>query len=549
MPHRGALVLPRGVLDEQGGRMPLNDQQRARLEKIRELRAQGIDPYPPRSSRTLTAADAVARFAELEPHLRGEPDPEPVTVAGRVVSIRDMGGTVFSHIRDGSGSIQLFLRRDTVGAEQLAWFKRYIDLNDFVEADGHLFRTRTGEISLQVTTLRLLSKAINPPPDKWHGLSDVETRYRQRYVDLMTNPATRQVFVTRAQVIRAIRRYLDERGFLEVETPTLQPIYGGAAARPFTTYYHALDQTFYLRISDELYLKRLIVGGYDRVYEICKDFRNEGIDARHNPEFTMLEFYVAYADYRDVMQMCEELIVFAAQEALGTLLLPWGSHTIDLTPPWTRMSFREALLRYTGIDFLAVTDQPTLYRLARELGADVRPDTVWPRILDELLKTFVRPELIQPTFVYDYPVALSPLAKRKPEDPRLVERFQLFVGGLELANAYTELNDPLDQFYRFLEQARDRARGDEEAMPIDEDFINALMYGMPPTGGFGLGIDRLVMLFTNRQTIREVILFPQLRSKPEPLGLTEDLQPYLDLVPGVQDSLACEDSPTEANSG
>lgn len=529
--------------------MPLNDQQRARLEKIHELRAQGIDPYPPRSSRTLTAADAVARFAELEPHLGGEPDPEPVTVAGRVVSIRDMGGTVFSHIRDGSGSIQLFLRRDTVGPEQLAWFKRYIDLNDFVEADGHLFRTRTGEISLQVTALRLLSKAINPPPDKWHGLTDVETRYRQRYVDLMTNPATRQVFVTRAQIIRAIRRYLDERGFLEVETPTLQPIYGGAAARPFTTYYHALDQTFYLRISDELYLKRLIVGGYDRVYEICKDFRNEGIDARHNPEFTMLEFYVAYADYRDIMQMCEELIVLAAQEALGTLLLPWGSQTIDLTPPWTRMSLREALLRYTGIDFLAVTDQPTLYRLARELGADVRPDTVWPRILDELLKTFVRPELIQPTFVYDYPVALSPLAKRKPEDPRLVERFQLFVGGLELANAYTELNDPLDQFYRFLEQARDRARGDEEAMPIDEDFINALMYGMPPTGGFGLGIDRLVMLFTNRQTIREVILFPQLRSKPEPLGLTEDLQPYLDLVPGVQDSLACEDSPTEANSG
>jgi len=528
--------------------MTLNDQQRARLEKLRELRVQGIDPYPARSARTATLTEAVERFLQLEPALAGEPDPEPITLAGRVVSIRDMGRTVFGHIRDGTGTIQLYLRREVVGDEQLAWFKRFIDLNDFVEADGHLFRTRTGEVSLQVTAVRLLAKAINPPPDKWHGLTDVETRYRQRYVDLMTNPETRRLFVTRAQVIRAIRRYLDEHGFLEVETPTLQPIYGGAAARPFTTYYNALDQTFYLRISDELYLKRLIVGGYDRVYEICKDFRNEGIDARHNPEFTMLEFYVAYADYRHIMEMCEELIVYAAQEALGTLRVPWGQHTIDLTPPWTRLSLREAILRYTGIDFLEVADQPSLYARARDLGADVRPDTVWPRILDELLKTFVRPNLIQPTFLYDYPVALSPLAKRKPEDPRLVERFQLFVGGLELANAYTELNDPLDQLHRFLEQARDRARGDEEAMPIDEDFINALMYGMPPTGGFGLGIDRLVMLFTDRPTIREVILFPQLRRKPEPLGITDDLRPYLDLVPGAQESLVTGDSSPDSAS-
>jgi len=528
--------------------MTLNDQQRARLEKLRQLRASGIDPFPTRSTRSLTTQEAVQRFFTLEPALSGEPDPEPLTLAGRVVSIRDMGRTVFSHIRDGAGTIQLFLRREIVGDEQLAWFKRFVDLNDFVEADGHLFRTRTGEVSLQVTAVRLLAKALNPPPDKWHGLTDVETRYRQRYVDLMTNPDTRQIFITRAQVIRAIRRYLDERGFLEVETPTLQPIYGGAAARPFTTYYHALDQTFYLRISDELYLKRLIVGGYDRVYEICKDFRNEGIDARHNPEFTMLEFYVAYADYRDIMDMCEELIVYAAQEALGTLQIPWGTQTIDLTPPWTRLSLREAIRRYTGIDFLEVSDQPTLYARAKELGADVQPDTVWPRILDELLKTFVRPNLIQPTFLYDYPVALSPLAKRKPDDPRLVERFQLFVGGLELANAYTELNDPLDQLFRFLEQARDRARGDEEAMPIDEDFINALMYGMPPTGGFGLGIDRLVMLLTNRQTIREVILFPQLRSKPEPLGLTDDLRPYLDLVPGAQESLRSGDASADSTA-
>ncbi len=528
--------------------MPLNDQQRARLEKVRRLRERGIDPYPARSARSMTLAEAVTRFQRLEPKLGDQPDPDRITLAGRVASIRDMGRLVFSHIRDESGTIQLYLRREIAGDDTLAWFKQYVDLNDIVEADGHLFRTRTGEISLQVVDLRLLAKAINPPPDKWHGLTDVETRYRQRYVDLMTNPDTRQVFIVRANVIRAIRRFLDERGFLEVETPTLQPIYGGAAARPFTTYYHALDQTFYLRISDELYLKRLIVGGYDRVYEICKDFRNEGIDARHNPEFTMLEFYMAYADYHDIMRLCEELLVTVAREVLGTLVLPWGEHTIDLTPPWPRMTFREALLEYTGIDYLELTDQPSLYARARALGADVHPDTVWPRILDELLKTFVRPHLIRPTFIYDYPVALSPLAKRKPDDPRLVERFQLFVGGLELANAYSELNDPLDQLYRFLEQARDRARGDEEAMPIDEDYVNALMYGMPPTGGFGLGIDRLVMLFTNRPTIREVILFPQLRMKPEPLGLAEELAPYLSLVPSVQESVGVEDPPAEAAS-
>ncbi len=510
--------------------MGLNDQQEQRLAKLRTLREQGLDPYPPRALRTHSAAEALARFTAIEPSLGGEPDPEVVAVVGRVVAIRDLGRIVFCHIRDGSGAIQIYLRRDLLGDERLAWFKRFIDLNDFIEVQGHLFRTRTGEISVQVQEFRLLTKALNPPPDKWRGLSDVETRYRQRYVDLLTNEQVRRIFVVRAQLIRALRRYLDERGFLEVETPTLQPIYGGAAARPFTTYYHALDQTFYLRISDELYLKRLLVGGYERVYEICKDFRNEGIDARHSPEFTMLEFYAAYCDYLDVMQMCEEMVVYAAEQALGTLVIPWGEHTLDLTPPWRRVSLREALIEYTGIDFLQVTDQAELYARARALGADVQPTTVWPRILDELLKSFVRPRLIQPTFVYDYPVELSPLAKRKPDDPRLVERFQLFIGGLELANAYTELNDPLDQLARFLEQARDRELGDEEAMPVDEDFINALMYGMPPTGGFGLGIDRLVMLFTNQQNIREVILFPQLRVKPEMTGLAEALTPYLDLV-------------------
>lgn len=507
--------------------MPLNDQQQQRLAKLQALRQQGVDPYPPRATRTHTTQAAIARFLEREPALQGAPDPEGISVVGRLTAIRDMGKLVFCHIRDGYGALQLYLRQDVLGSEQFAWFKRYLDLNDFVEAHGHLFRTRTGEITLQVTSIRLLSKALQPPPDKWHGLSDVETRYRQRYVDLLANEETRQLFITRTRIISAIRRFLDERGFLEVETPTLQPLYGGAAARPFTTHYHALDQTFYLRISDELYLKRLLVGGYERVYEICKDFRNEGIDSRHSPEFTMLEFYMAYADYQEVMNLCEELILAAADAALGQRQIQWGETTIDLSPPWRRMTLREALLEATGIDFLEVTEQEALYERARALGADVTPTTVWPRIIDELLKTFVRPRLIAPTFLYDYPVALSPLAKRKPEDPRLVERFQLFIGGMELANAYSELNDPLDQLARFLEQARDRARGDEEAMPIDEDYVNALMYGMPPTGGFGLGIDRLVMLFTNQQAIREVILFPQLRVKPTPLGLTEALAPYI----------------------
>ncbi|MDI3339222.1 MAG: lysine--tRNA ligase [Sphaerobacter sp.] len=495
----------------------LNEQQRQRQRKVEELRRLGIDPYPPRSHRTHTARQALDRFAEIEPTLDGELDPEEIVVAGRVTALRDMGKSVFAHIRDGSGAIQLYLRRDVVTDDALAHFKRFIDLGDFIEAAGHLFRTRTGEVTVEVRRFQLLAKAVNPPPEKWHGLTDVETRYRQRYADLMANEETRRIFVIRANAIRAIRRFLDERGFLEVETPILQPLYGGAAAKPFTTYYNALDQTFYLRIADELYLKRLLVGGYERVYEISKDFRNEGIDARHSPEFTMLEFYMAYADYRDVMELVEQMLAFVAEEALGTRQITFAGHTVDLTPPWPRVSLRQALIDTTGIDFLEVTDQRELYERARALGADVAPDTVWPRIIDELLKTFVRPTLIQPTFLIDYPVELSPLAKRSPEDPRIVERFQPFIAAMEVGNAFTELNDPMDQLSRFLQQARDRAAGDDEAMPIDDDFINALMYGMPPTGGFGLGIDRLTMLLTDQQNIREVILFPHLRSKPTPI--------------------------------
>ncbi|MEA2597218.1 MAG: lysyl-tRNA synthetase, class [Thermomicrobiales bacterium] len=492
--------------------LELTDLQEQRLRKAEEFRALGVDPYTPRSSRTHTTAAALARFAELEATGdQGAEDQEPITVAGRVVGERHMGKTVFAHVRDGQGQIQIYLRKDDIGEEAFERFLKLIDLNDFVEATGTLFRTKTGEVSLRVRDFRILTKALNPPPEKWHGLQDVELRFRQRYADLIANADVRRVFEVRARAITAIRRYLDSLGYLEVETPTLQPLYGGAAARPFTTHHHALDQLFYLRIADELYLKRLIVGGYERVYEICKDFRNEGVDRNHSPEFTMLEFYEAFADYRTIMDRVEGLFVFVANEVFGEPRLTFQGNEIDLTPPWPRITLSDAIQKYSGVDYLAHPDQPSLLAAARAAGADVETGTVWPRIVDELLKQFVRPNLIQPTLLVDYPVALSPLAKRKPGDPSHVERFQPYIGGLELGNAFTELNDPLDQLARFVDQQRDRAAGDEEAMPIDEDFINALMYGMPPTGGVGIGIDRLTVLLTDQQSLRDVILFPAMR--------------------------------------
>lgn len=487
----------------------LPEQTRVRLEKVARLRDLGIDPYTPRARRTHTIAEVRERFDALA--ARGE----PVTLVGRLVSRRDMGKASFGHLRDGRGDVQLYLRRDALGEEPYGRFKSLIDLNDFLEATGTLMRTRTGEPTLEVTAYRLLTKALTPPPDKWRGVTDIETRYRQRYVDLLVNEESRRIFVIRTRVISALRHFLDAQGFVEVETPTLQPLYGGAAARPFTTYYHALDQTFYLRIADELYLKRLLVGGFERVYEICKDFRNEGIDARHSPEFTMLELYQAYADYEDIMRLVEALVHQVALDVLGAPRLTYNGHEVDLTPPWRRVKLREALLEYTGVDYAALPGQPELYAAARAAGADIAPDTVWPRIIDELFKTFVRPRLTAPTFIHDYPTALSPLAKQKPDDPTTVERFQPVVAGVELGNAYSELNDPQEQLARFLEQSRDRAAGDEEAMPIDEDFVAALRYGMPPTGGLGIGIDRLVMLFTDQHAIRDVILFPALATRSD----------------------------------
>jgi lysyl-tRNA synthetase class 2 len=530
--------------------MERSELQEIRLRKAEALREEGIDPYPPRAARTHTTDEARARFAAIEPRLpeHGE-DAEEIVVTGRMVSRRHQGKTVFAHLRDGAGELQLYIRRDVVGPEAFERFLRLYDLGDFVQARGRLFRTRMGEITLRTSDLTMLAKALNAPPEKWHGLQDVELRYRQRYADLLANEEARRIFTTRSRVVSAMRRFLDGRGYLEAETPTLQPLYGGAAARPFTTFHHALGQTFYLRIADELYLKRLLVGGYDRVYEITKDFRNEGIDRNHSPEFTMLEFYEAYADYQTMMETVEAMIAQVAADVLGGLRLTYQDHEIDLTPPWPRVTLREAIRQASGVDYVVHPDQPSLLAAARAAGADVASDTVWPRIVDELLKQFVRPNLIQPTFLIDYPVALSPLAKRKAGDPTHVERFQPYIGGGEIGNAFTELNDPMDQLARFLEQARDRAAGDEEAMQLDEDFVNALMYGMPPAGGVGIGVDRVVMLFTDQPSIRDVILFPAMRTLDES-GSREVGESGRTSRKGIESSSReGEAAPTEVGSG
>lgn len=484
----------------------LSDLERQRHIKLERIRKRGIVPYPPRVQRSHTAAEAMREFEA------GEPDSE-ISLVGRLRSIRVMGKSTFAHIEDGSGRIQVYLRRDTLGEEAYEFFKRDFDIGDFIGVTGRLFRTRTGEVTLQVMDFRMVAKSLRPLPEKWHGLKDVETRYRQRYLDLIANEEVREIFVIRARIVSALRRFLDERGFLEVETPVLQPIYGGAAARPFVTHHNILDQDLYLRISDELYLKRLIIGGYERVYEIGKDFRNEGVSHKHNPEFTQLEFYQAYADYHDVMEMAEQMISHVAQEVLGTTRITYQGNKIDLAPPWPRRSLRQAIKEESGIDYEDHPDAQSLYQAIRAIGGNVEPKATRGKLIDALLSNYVEPKLIQPTFLVDYPLEVSPLAKRKPGFPETVERFEGFAGGMELCNAFSELNDPLDQEERFLAQGRAYEAGDEEAHRMDEDFLAALSYGMPPTGGFGLGIDRLTMLLTDQVSIREVILFPHLRTK------------------------------------
>jgi len=490
--------------------LDLNEQQLVRRAKLADLRAGGMEPYPQRLPwpRTHTAAEALAG------HIAGKLGPDDlVGLVGRMMSVRVMGKAAFAHIEDGSGRVQIHLRRDLLGEQAYdEFFRRLVDLGDFIAVRGPMFTTRTGEVTCEAREIALLAKTLNPLPDKWHGLKDVETRYRQRYVDLLANPEVRTVFETRAGLVAAIRRYLDSNGFLEVETPVLQPIYGGAAARPFTTHHNQLDQELFLRISFELYLKRLIVGGYERVYEIGRDFRNEGISFKHNPEFTQLEFYEAYTDYHGMIRRTEEMICAVSEALTGGLKITYDGQEIDLTPPWRRITMRDAILDATGVDYTQTPDADSLAAAIRARGLKCDARASRGKLIDGLFGDYVEPTLIQPTIIMDYPVDISPLAKKKADDPTTVERFEYFVAGMEMGNAFTELNDPIDQRARFVELRAAMAGEDENVHPLDEDFLNALSYGMPPTGGFGTGIDRLTMLFADRQSIREVLLFPHLKS-------------------------------------
>lgn len=483
----------------------------AREAKLARLREAGIDPYPPGADRSHTTLEAIRAHAEVE-SAGGSEGPENVSVAGRLIgALRRMGGSTFVHLADGAGELQLFLRRDRMGEAEFDRFNNDFDPGDLVAARGTMMRTRKGEVTLMVDSVTMLAKSLLPLPEKWHGLRDVESRFRSRHLDLLSSQESRDRFIKRTAIVRAMREYLDGRGFLEVETPILQPIYGGGAAEPFTTDYRALKQLMYLRIADELYLKRLLVGGYERVYEIGKDFRNEGIDRSHLPEFTQMECYWAYANYRDMMALTEEMVSAIALEVNGSLVVEYDGEEVDLTPPWRRLSVTDAIRDHTSISIQEAADLTSLQEAVEEAGLEVDPQPTWAKAVDELLSEYVEPQLRQPTFLMDYPVELSPLAKRKPDDERLVERFEPFVAGLELGNAFTELNDPIDQRARFEEMAAARAAGDREAHPLDEDFLTAMMHGMPPAAGLGIGVDRLVMLLTGQSNIREVVLFPQLR--------------------------------------
>jgi lysyl-tRNA synthetase class 2 len=493
----------------------INEQRKQKLER---LRARGVNPYPNRYRHTHTTRQAVVQLEAQEKDYQAKTrvfghDAEPVSLAGRITAMRKMGKASFLDIRDGEGKLQLLIQSANFSEADQELFKD-LDIGDIIGLEGTLLRTRTGEPTLAVSDFTLLTKSLQPLPEKWHGLSDTETRYRQRYVDLIASSEVKDIFKTRSRIITAMRRFLDGRGFIEVETPVLHSSAGGALAAPFITHHNALDQDFYLRIALELHLKRLIVGGFDKVYEIGRIFRNEGISTTHSPEFTMLESYEAYADYTDVMEMVEQMVFYISQQALGTAEIKYGNDIINLTPPWRRITLRDAIKEYSGIDFVKYPTADGLREKMRSMKMDVDPRKNWAKLVDELLKAFVRPKLIQPAIVYDYPVSMSPLAKRKPGEERVVERFQAYAGGsIELGNAFSELNDPIEQRQRFEEQLQERQEDDEERWTIDEDFLMALEYGLPPTGGLGMGIDRLVMLLTNQQSIREVILFPQLREK------------------------------------
>jgi lysyl-tRNA synthetase class 2 len=479
------------------------EDRREKLERIREA---GIEPFPHEFSGREDIAEVRAAHQGLAPGVETE---SRHRVAGRIVARRGHGKACFLDIRDGSGQIQLHARQDLIGEEAYALLVD-LDLGDIVGAEGTAMATRRGgELSLAIDHWRLLAKSLRPPPDKFHGLGDTETRFRRRELDLIANEESRRAFRTRARAISEIRRRLDEDGFVEVETPVLQPLYGGALARPFTTHHNALDRDLYLRVATELYLKRLVVGGIDRVYELGKDFRNEGVSHKHNPEFTMLEWYEAYADYEKTARDLEMLVAEVAERVLGTTKVQRAEVEVDFKPPWRRITLREAILERAGID---IAEHPNREALARAMGTEPDPTEGWGKLVDGLLSKEVEPGLIQPTFIFDYPVELSPFAKRHRSEAGMVERWEAFVGGVEIANSFTELNDPDEQRSRFEQQAAEVARGDEEAQPYDEAFVEALEQGMPPTGGVGLGIDRLVMMLTGAKTLREVLLFPAMRT-------------------------------------
>lgn len=501
-----------------------NRLEKERLDKAERLEELGFTLYPRRTQRTHSAAAAIAAFEETE---AADPDDAPeieVTVTGRIRRVNIKGKVSFMHIEDETGRVQLFLRINNLGEAIYGAIKeKLIDIDDFVQATGTMMRTRAGEVSVNAQQLVPLSKSLSPLPVikqevqedgtvVEHGeFTDVETRYRQRYADLAVNSAVREVFRKRSRTINAIRRFLDNEDFLEVETPVLQPIYGGAAARPFTTHHNQLDQQLYLRISFELYLKRLLVGGYDAVYEIGRDFRNEGVSWKHNPEFTQIEFYKAYADYNDVMNLTERMVAYAAEQVNGTTQIAFQGQEIELSPPWPRITLREAIKDKAGIDYMDHTDPESLAAAIQKIGDKVAPGTTWGKLIDHLLSKYVEPELNQPTFIIDYPRDISPFAKRVDYDDFHVERFEFFIAGMEMGNAFTELNDPRDQEQRFLDMQQLYGDEDDEATPLDEDYLRAMRYGMPPNGGFGMGIDRLVMLLTDQRSIRDVLLYPQVR--------------------------------------
>ncbi|MDP4103927.1 MAG: lysine--tRNA ligase [Bacillota bacterium] len=487
----------------------LNDQFLVRREKMNQLREDGIDPFGKRFERTNLATEIIGEYNSLEKEELEAKDIS-VTLAGRIMTKRGKGKAGFAHIQDLSGQVQIYVRKDAVGEEQYKVFTS-ADLGDIVGVTGVLFRTQTGELSVKVKDFVFLTKALRPLPDKFHGLKDVEQRYRQRYLDLIMSQDSKETFITRSKIIQSMRRYLDEHGYLEVETPMMHAIAGGAAARPFITHHNALDMTLFMRIAIELHLKRLIVGGLEKVYEIGRVFRNEGVSTRHNPEFTMIELYEAYADFRDIMSLTENLIAHIAQEVLGTTQIKYGEYDVDLQPEWKRLHMVDAIKEYTGVDFWKEMSVEEARQLAKENGVEITEHMQYGHIVNEFFEQKVEEKLIQPTFIYGHPVEISPLAKKNEEDPRFTDRFELFIVAREHANAFTELNDPIDQRERFEAQLKEREQGNDEAHMMDEDFVEALEYGMPPTGGLGIGIDRLVMLLTNSPSIRDVLLFPLMR--------------------------------------